>query len=401
MGSNTCLQQGEPPQHLHDVPRVRAAGHDVWLFAEVEPLVAAMVRDIAQARQRVWLESYIIADDAVGRTVADALCERAHAGVDVRVLYDAIGSQATPAAFFERLEQCGVKVVAHHTIWETLFRRFSWSLLNRRNHRKTLVIDDSAGYFGGMNLVDTGPSSSRDRSSLPISGGWRDVHLRLAGPEVAELAHSFERSWRQSLQLPNPWRSRAYRRARLPYDQTELIRLFDSGPGFKNSRAARVFARLMRRAQRDILLSMAYFIPSGKVLRELLRARKRGVRVRVVVPRDNDVKLVQYALRHLYVKLLKRGIEIYERNDLMLHSKVMVVDDNWSVVGSCNLDQRSLELNYEILAAIRSVPLATELRTICEHEIAQSTPVTLEQCNGRSWRERLVDRLCYALRAWL
>jgi cardiolipin synthase len=274
-------------------------------------------------------------------------------------------------------------------------------LLNRRNHRKTLVIDDWVAYFGGMNLIDPLECQFGQNAIRSSAAGWRDVHVRLVGPEVAEVAESFDRSWRRELHQRTRRRWRPYRRGVLPAAVREGIRFFDSGPGFKQSRAARVFARLMRTARRDIVLSMAYFIPAGRVLRELLRARKRGVRVRAVVPSDNDVKLVQFALRHLYVKLLRRGIEIYERQECMLHSKAMVVDDAWSVVGSCNLDPRSLELNYEFLAVIRSRPFALELLKICENEIAHSRRVTLDQCNGRTWRQRLVDRLAYSLRAWL
>lgn len=400
MQVDACEAQAEQLPAELSAPRVRVAGQDLWLFVELEPLIAAMAADIRQARRRVWLESYMFADDSAGRAIAEALIERARAGLDVRVIYDAIGSQATPSAFFAKLAEAGVQLHAHHTIWETLFKKFSWSLLNRRNHRKTLVVDEHIGYFGGMNLIDPVDAASKGER-VPISAGWRDVHVRLLGPQTRELADSYERSWRREHHQPTRWRSRAYRRGRLPFTEPEVIRFFDSGPGFKNSRAGRVFARLMRRARNEILLSMAYFIPSGRVLRELLRARKRGVRIRVVVPKDNDVKVVQYALRHLYIKLLKRGIEIYEREDCMLHSKAMVVDDNWSIVGSCNLDPRSLEINYEILAAIRSVPFAAELRKICEHEIAHSSRVTLEQCNDRTWRQRLIDRLCYSLRAWL
>jgi cardiolipin synthase len=352
-----------------------------------------MLADIRRAQERVWLESYIFADDSVGRLVASALQERAHAGVDVRVIYDAIGSQATASAFFTDMQAAGVKVQVHHTIWETLFRRQWWTLLNRRNHRKTMIIDHLVAYFGGMNLIDPVEAQA--------SAGWRDVHVRMVGPQVADVADSFERSWRREHHQRVRRRPLAYRRGVLPFGAGESIRFFDSGPGPKQSRAARVFARLMRTARREVLLSMAYFIPAGRVLRELLRARKRGVRVRVVVPCDNDVKLVRYALRHMYLKLLRRGIEIYERQDCMLHSKAMVVDDAWSIVGSCNLDPRSLELNYEFLAAIRSTAFAAELRKVCENEIAHSRPVTLDHCNRRTWRQRLVDQFAYSLRYWL
>lgn len=399
---DVCLSapQQSPESSLHP-PTVTVAGNDLRLFVELQPLVQAMLADIRQARWRVWLESYMFADDSAGRAVADALREKARQGVDVRVIYDAIGSQATPSAFFTELQAAGVRVHAHHTLWETLWRRNRWTLLNRRNHRKLLVVDNLAGYFGGMNLID--PVEAKEESptgNIPKSAGWRDVHVRLAGPQVADIADSYERSWRREHHLHNRRRPWVYRRG-IAGSEPESIRFFDSGPGPRHSKAARVFRRLLRRARHEILLSMAYFIPAGRVLREMLRARKRGVRVRVVVPRDNDVKLVRYALRYLYTKLLKRGIEIYERVDCMLHSKVMVVDNRWSIVGSCNLDPRSLEINYEFLAVVTSATFAREVTKICEHEIEHSRPVTIEDCRRHRWYQRLVDRLAYSLRAYL
>src|SRR5690606_19696249 len=123
---------------------------------------------------------------------------------------------------------------------------------------------------------------------------------------------------------------------------------------------------LMKLARQEITVSMAYFLPIGRVLRALIKARRRGVRVRVIVPGQSDVRLVQWATRHFYGALLRRGIEIYERRDCMLHSKAMVIDGMWSVIGSCNLDARSLRINLEFFAVIRSESLATVLLQICE-----------------------------------
>lgn len=402
MNVDPCVDNAQQqPAAAFAPPRVEVAGAQLWLFAELAPLLSAMLVDIRSAQHRIWLESYIFSDDSAGRAVANALIERSEASVDVRVIYDAIGSQATSAAFFGELAAAGVKVHVHQTIWDSLFRQRSWRLLNRRNHRKLLIVDEHAAYFGGMNLIDPVEAlQASGAANLPTSAGWRDVHVRLVGSQAHDVAESFHRSWRREEHQLNRIPPRAYRRGLLS-PEAESIRFFDSGPGFKQSRAARVYSRAMRVARREILLSMAYFIPAGRVLRALLAARRRRVRIRVVVPHDNDVKLVQYALRHLYSKLLKRGIEIYERVNCMLHSKAMVVDDQWSIVGSCNLDPRSLEINYEFLAVIRSPAFAAELKKICENEIQHSQRVTLDDVARRTRWQRWVDRLAYSLRAWL
>jgi cardiolipin synthase A/B len=381
--------------------QVRAAGHDLQIFTESLPLIAAMVRDIQAARSRAWLESYIYLADAAGLAIGEALKERARAGLDVRLLYDALGSARTPESFFEDLRQAGVKVHAYNGLAEAL-ARLSPQVLNRRDHRKILVIDDELGYFGGMNIVDqTGVETVAEAKArnLPASAGWRDVHVRLAGPKQAEMAAAFDRLWQRRHGKKERWPRWPVRQ--MLESRDEDVWFFDSRPGWRFRSPARVFLPLIERAQRDILLSMAYFLPVGRVLRALFAARRRGVAVRVILPAQNDVRLVRWATRHLYGRLLKRGVQIFERQDQMLHSKVMVVDDRWSVVGSCNFDPRSLWLNLEFLAVFQSAAMAEAIGRICDFEIGHSTPVTLEHFEKRTWWQRVLDRGAYSLRRWL
>lgn len=381
---------------------ISVAGHELRLYVEVPPLVEDMVRDIRAARSRVWVEVYIFADDAAGRAVAEALIERAKAGLDVRVLYDAFGSQHTSNAFFNELTAAGVSVHAFHTVWYALRRFRFFEIMNRRNHRKLLVVDDVAAYFGGMNLMDrTDPVGPGDVVPNRDESRWHDLHVRMVGPQLAQVAESFERSWRSAHHEHVERRPRAYRRGRLPPGADDGIRFFDSGPGWRHSRATRIYRRLLRRARHSVWLCMAYFLPTPTLLRSLWWARRRGARVRLIVPGLNDVRLVRQALRYLYGRLLRVGIGIYERQDRMLHSKVMVVDDLWSVVGSCNLDPRSLEYNLEFLAVIRSRALAAALVAICREEKRHSRRITKKNHLRRSWGVRLQDRLAYALRWFL
>jgi cardiolipin synthase len=384
------------------LPRcLTVAGNELTLFVESAPLIATMVRDIRTAGTRVWLETYILHNDRCGRAVAEALADRARAGVEVRVLYDAIGSQATPRSFFRHLAAAGASVHEFHSFWEALWRFSFLRVLNRRDHRKLLVIDDRVAYFGGMNVVDTASAPAVRRAEhLPSSAGWRDVHVRLEGPAQRAVAESFDRSWRRAHGETVPRRPAAYRRALLTGAE-ESIQFFDSGPGLRHTRAYRLFTRLLRAARRRVTLSMAYFLPVGGVLKALVRAPRRGVLVRVVVPAQSDVPIVQHASRYLYERLLRRRIRIFERQQNMLHSKVMIVDHAWSVVGSCNLDARSLWINLEFLAVVRSRPFARALRQIVGFEIAHSHRVTWQECRDQRWWWRLVNRLAWSLRWWL
>jgi cardiolipin synthase len=382
---------------------VHVAGHELTVYAESSPLIDALVADIRTAKRRVSVESYIIAADAAGLAMAEALKERARAGVDCRLMYDAVGSAGTPAAFFTDLAEAGVHVHAFHTPWYALQRFAFFRTMNRRNHRKLTIIDDRIGYFGGMNIVDQSGIETVEQAKarrLPISAGWRDVHVRLVGPQQHELADAFDRLWRRvHHQRVKGW-------PRWPIHEMLACRddalfFFDSRPTMKYRRPSRVFVPLIRQARRRITLSMAYFIPLGSVLRALVRARRRGVAVTVIIPGSSDVKLVQWATRHLYAKLLRRGIRIYERSEQMLHGKAMVIDDHWSVIGSCNLDPRSLRINLEFLAAIRSQELARAIHDLCDSELRNSRRVTLRDCRNRRWWQRLVDRGAWTVRRWL
>lgn len=396
-------EESSPPAPHWPHAKVVVAGNELTLFEESISFVAAMVADIRQAERRVWLESYIIVDDEAARTVADALIERAAAGLDVRMMYDAIGCLSTPRAYFDRLVAGGVKVHGFHTIREQFWELQFLQTLNRRNHRKLLIVDDRIGYFGGMNLVDqrglATPGDAKARH-LPASAGWRDLQVRLVGPKQTEIAREMERLWqwktRQPITVPPAWPL-----AEMLENHADDIQFFASRPSRRSRRIGRVIGPLIRRAEREIIVSMAYFIPIGAVLRELLRARRRGVRVRVVVPGKSDVKLVQWATRHLCRRLLARGIRIYERKDFMLHSKVIVIDGERTVVGSANLDPRSLRTNLEFVAVILSRAMAAAATRFCRHEIAHSHRVRLSEIRSRPWWQRLRDRLAWSLRSWL
>lgn len=392
----------EPPADCFS-PEFVVAGNRLRLFADSSPLIAAMAADLRAARQRAWIECYTVCDDAAGQAIAAALKERAAAGVDCRLMYDAIGSISTPAAYFSDLQAAGVQVHAFHTLWNVVQRFASLRPFNRRNHRKLTVIDDRIAYFGGMNIVDQSGLRQVEGASLrqlPISAGWRDVHVRLEGPRQADLVHCLDVHWRSQqgehrVSWPH-WKIRQMLAAR-----EDGIWFFDSVPHFRDRRPVRVLVPLLRQARRRITVSMAYFLPVGRIQRELLRAARRGVRIDVIVPQQSDVPIVKWASQHLYEKLLRRGIRIHERQDRMLHSKAVVVDDLWSIVGSCNLDPRSLRLNAEFLAVIRSETAAAQLGQLCQYEMAASNEVTLAQCRQRAWWERLRDRVAWAFRRWL
>ncbi len=380
---------------------IEVAGQELRVFVETGPLFESMLADIRQARQRVWLETYIFASDSVGTAVAEALKERARAGLDVRLLYDAVGSFGTYPSFFLKMVSAGVKVVRYHSLGEALQHVAPLRILNRRDHRKVLVIDDDVAYFGGMNIVATVHDRPADPTvKMASSQGWRDLHVRLKGNAQSEVAQSFECSWWHARGRKISARPRGYQKGHLSHER-ERIHFFDSGPGRRFSRSARIFTHLLNRARHDITFSMAYFVPVGSARRALLRAARRGVRIRIVVPGNNDVALVQRACTHFYRQLLELGVEIFERQEVMLHSKLMLVDGEWTVLGSSNFDALSLWVNLEFMAVIRSAEMARRVGGTVDDELQQSRRVTLAEVEALPFWERFLNRLAWSIRWWL
>lgn len=380
---------------------VEVGGNRLRLFVESAPYIAALVQDIRKARQRVWIESYTIADDAAGRAVAEAVKQRVAAGVSCRILYDAIGSLATSKRFFSELQQAGVDVRAFRP-----WGRCRWRWLrqfHRRNHRKLVVIDDDLAYFGGMNIIAHGcPQADAWDAAHGVSSTnpWRDVQLRLAGPDAAQVAAAMESFWSRSPRRRGPSPKPRETMALLASGKDRVL-CFDTGLRSRLRNPEPLFKALIDQARRRIVIAMAYFLPPAGLLRALLRARRRGAHVAVIVPRHSDVIFVQWASRHIYEALLRRGVRIYERRDVMLHSKVMVVDADWSIVGSCNLDPRSLRINAEFFAVIRSAELAARLAEVCRQERRCSDPVRLSHHRQRGPLQRMLQRFAWTFRRWL
>ncbi|MGC3966021.1 MAG: phospholipase D-like domain-containing protein [Pirellulales bacterium] len=198
----------------------------------------------------------------------------------------------------------------------------------------------------------------------------RDVHVRIVGPQQSEIAAAMNDLWLRVLRKPRP-RLKLWPRRPLFLEQGDGIYFFDSRPTHKYRRPDKVIALLVRRAQEKIVVAMAYFLPLRVILRQLFKARARGVDVELLLPGISDVPVVQWAARYMYRLLLKRGIRIYEREDRMLHSKAMTIDGRLAVVGSCNFDPRSLRVNLEFFGVVRSDAFARAGADLCLRTYAQ------------------------------
>ena len=361
--------------------RLYAPGHALRLLRSGVEAYPAMLEAIALARRHVHLETYILRADETGRKFADALCERAAAGVRVRLMFDAFGSLGLDDAFVNRLRAAGVRVLSYRPVapW-----RPRWGLW-RRNHRKTLIVDGVVGFAGGINLADE-----------YAGGGWHDLHVRIEGPAVATLDAIFRATWGSAGDEPI-----AADDARAAATGTSLATVIANEDLRSRFEIRRAYIHAIRRARGTIRILNAYFIPDARVRRALRRAARRGVDVRVVVPAIPDIRVAQWASRHLFGRLLRAGVRIFEWTGPMMHAKAAVVDGAWCAIGSYNLDYRSLLHDLEVIVAALDREFAGHVLDDVERGLAGCREVTLDVWRKRPPLDRLLEWCAYRLRRWL
>jgi cardiolipin synthase A/B len=333
------------------------AGNAVEAVTDAAAAIDRMLAAVASAKRTVRLQIFIFDADDVGRRVVAALAERARAGVDVRVLYDAVGTSAAGARLIAELRGAGAHFDAFLP-FHPLKRRFQ---INLRNHRKILLIDDERVFTGSMNVSARHLSTGAD--------GSRDLVLEIRGPVVRDFSDVFSADWRFATeeQLPRPERAS-------PDAGDETLQLVESGPDHVDRGILHVLLAALYAAQRDVLILTPYFIPPPELLTALQTAAARGVRLRLVIPGIfGSNPFMRWATRSYLPPLEREGVEISESPGPLMHMKVMIIDDSLAIVGSTNLDYRSFYLNFEAdLVVYGGGALQARLREVAEAEWAAS-----------------------------
>lgn len=351
------------------------------LFRHGREFFPALVEAIQRAKVSVCLEFYIVSDDATGRVLAEALLEAARRGVQVFLLYDFIGCFDTPAAFFKRLTKGGVHCTAFNP--PTFRKGVSW--LDKRDHRKVAIVDSWCAFTGGLNIAD-------HYAGLGSSGkNWRDVGIGIEGLAALELQRIFCETWEgERGELPACGVA-----GPLPENFGDAkVMIINGGPHHKRSFIRGAFRVAIAGASESVTIANPYFIPGPRVIRSLLRAAGRGVRVRLLLPHQTDVPLVRLVSRTYYGQLLKNGVEIYELSAAVLHAKVLLVDESWAMVGSANLDQRSFHRNYELNVVVDSHAFGMQAAEMLEADLSGARRVVLAEHERRGWTVRCLERLC-------
>jgi cardiolipin synthase len=360
------------------------------LYKDGEALHAAY-QAIKSAKFRVCLEVYIFANDQTGNAFADLLCEKAMQGVKVYVIYDAFGSLGFEQfyrprpAMFAKMRRSGVHLQEFNPMrpWEC---RFSWRPLNR-DHRKLLIIDNALAGLGGINVGHEWGGSWVIKSKSHKNDLWRDNAIGVSGPGVRHLVRSFAHTWFYCL--------RGGRVRRAGYTQGIEAQcpfgVFASVPTTDNSPLRCLLCDLLTSARRSIQLTMAYFAPDDELIDALLAAARRGVKVRLMLPARSDVRLLLIAAHSFYECLLDAGVEIYERQSVILHAKTMTIDDRVTMIGSTNLDHRSIEYNFELSAVIRSAAFGKQMHDLFENDIRYARRIDPDAWRGRPVLDRFVQ----------
>jgi cardiolipin synthase len=338
-----------------------------------------MLQAIRSARRTITFEMYIYWSGSIGEEFTRALMERAQAGVKVHVLIDALGSQKIEESVIERMRAGGVRVELYNPVrWHTIAR------MNNRTHRKIMVVDGRIGYTGGVGIGDEWTGNAQDPQH------WRDTHFRLEGPAVAQMQAAFMENWievtGEVLHGPEYF-------PELAPAGKELAQFFVSSPGGGGESAQLLYLMSIAAASRSIRLSAAYFVPDDNEVRQLIAARKRGVRVQIIVPGPiTDSPAVRRASRAEWGGLLRAGVEIYEYQPTFYHVKVMTVDGLWVTVGSTNFDSRSFSVNDEANLNIYDRVFAEAQERIFAQDLERARRITLEQWESRPFTEKLLER---------
>ncbi len=328
----------------------------------------AMYHAIAQAQQTIYWELYIFVDDEVGSKFVSLLIQKAQAGVRVVLLFDRLGSSDLSQKTISTMKEAGIDIVlfsATHAKHSTTYWRRLWS----RTHRKVLIIDERIGFIGGVNVQKK-------------MAQWKDIQLRVEGKTVHSLLRFFAKNYliaggdRQHVVHLLKYRFRVA-------SQMEDVEIVYDEPGHRTSRARTKYIEALAKARERVILFSPYYFPDKKLLRALWSARKRGIKVDILIPFRSDIRIATYATYALFSLMNRRGVDVHLLKGEMMHGKGVIMDDEWAMIGSSNIDQTSFFDNYEANVRVSDTHTVRQLKTIVTGWIGSA-----EKIEGTVWSAR-------------
>lgn len=377
------------PDFLREMKRLKiggmSGGNSLRLLTDGNVCFGEFIRAIKSARTSINLETYIFNSDETGWEIAGLLAGKARDGVEVNVIYDAVGCLRTSPALFQHMKQYGVELIEYHPL--VPWRKY-WNI-SFRDHRKILVVDGKTAFLGGINI-------GNDYAGKRAGGEeWRDTHLRIEGPAVRDIQFYFIENWFRNggVLIDN---NRHF--PSLKDTGKKLLMVLSSRSRRNVLPIQQSYLSAIKYAKSTIYITNAYFIPDAKIYRALVRAARRGVDVRVLLPEKSDVPIVKYASRYLYKKYLKHRIRVFEYTKSVLHAKTAVVDGIWSTVGSSNLDRISFRRNLEVNAIILDQEFGEKMERTFFGDLKRSRELSLDHWVKRFVLEYIAEWVCYRFR---
>ncbi|MGF1755781.1 cardiolipin synthase [Vibrio makurazakiensis] len=362
------------------------SGNTLSLQESPEQILRSIIEDIERAESSIKMVFYIWHPGGLADSVASALIKAQKRGVEVKLLIDSAGSPRFFRSHWKKMmEDAGIQLVQALEVspWRIFLRR-----LDLRQHRKIIVIDETIAYTGSMNMVD--PSYFKQGSGV---GQWIDIMVRITGPTVNVLSAIHGWDWEVETGeriLP------ALPEAKPDLQQSlHPIQVVPSGPGMPEHLILQVLNIAINQANKSVRITTPYFVPSSDLLGTLKTTAQRGIKVELIIPHVNDSLMVKWASRSFYSELLDAGVEIYEFSGGLLHTKSVVIDEEFCLVGTVNIDMRSLWLNFEVTLAVDDIHFTQKLHQLLDSYIEQSHKVDQKEWNKRGLYPRFFERIFY------
>jgi cardiolipin synthase len=375
--------------HLRVVESINQAplvpGNATRVLVDGPEAYAAIFAAIGAARDHIHIESFIFEELEFGQRLSDLLIAKQRAGVEVRILYDSIGSLSTPSAFFERLREHGICACEFNPVNPLRARLLR---VNHRDHRKIVIADGTIAFTGGINfhgVYRSGSMPKLRRAQPTTEEGWRDTHLEIRGPAVHAPQRLFLDSWRKQDCTEGPERTYF---PPVSAQGDETIAVIGSSPDGMLSRMYLTLLSAIGYARHSIYVTAAYFAPDPATIAALQDAARRGVDVRLLLPGITDSGLVLAAGRSHYAELLAAGVRVYERHDALLHAKTVVIDGVWSTIGSSNIDWRSFCHNDEVNALVFGEAFGARMTRLFHDDLAAAIEIERDRWAARSTWDR-------------
>jgi len=363
-------------------------GNQVTALQNGDQIFPAMLKAIRAAQYTINFETYIYWSGRTGEEFAEALIERVRADVKIHLMLDWLGSQKMAPQLVERMQDAGVEIERYHALhW------YSLGKLNNRTHRKVLIVDGRIGFTGGVGIADQWTGHAEDPDH------WRDMHFRIEGPVVAQFQAAFLDNWIKT--TGRVLNGDTYFPTLTPVAGIKM-HMFMSSPAGGSESMRLMYLMAITAAQRSIDIEAAYFIPDALMSRELIRARERGVRIRLLLPDKHiDSETVRIASKRAWGSLLEQGVEIHMYEPTMLHCKMLIFDQYMVSVGSTNFDMRSFELNDEASLNIYDSAFAQRMTEVFEADLKASTSYDFSRWKNRPLSEKMAEVVLIPIKSQL